>query len=241
MNQQAESPLLKRIRALMAMANDKSTTEAEAALFAAKVQELLATHGLQMADVRAVNEESVGLQDHAQTKWKSPARRKLLIAVCRYYMCDVLSPADKYDTWTFVGRPANVTVAIEMVDYLIKTVVRLSNEYGKANGRKQKHVIDFRRGAMVRLAQRLAILRAEALEKKPEWHGTNPGNLPALFASEDALIEKATEHMALKANKPRALKIGLDALHGIRAANDIGLHEQVTGPRGAGRLAIGKD
>lgn len=42
----SESPLARKIRALMAKANDKSVTEAEAAAYAAKVQELLVKNGL---------------------------------------------------------------------------------------------------------------------------------------------------------------------------------------------------
>jgi hypothetical protein len=240
MSTSKESPLVKRIRALMAMANDKNIGETEAALFATKVQELLAEHGMSMADVRAVNDESVKAHDFGQ-RWKSPARKKLLRAVCDYYMCEALSPGDKHDTWTIIGRPHNVTVAVEMTDYLIKTVIRMSNEYGKKHGKPGGAVIDFRRGAMMRLATRLTQKRREITEQKAVWKGpgkANPGNLPALFSSEQALIDSISETFNPVERPARKLKIGDDAVEGWRAAEDIGLHDQVTS--GTGRLMIGK-
>lgn len=238
----SETPLARKIRALMAKANDPSVTEQEAALFAAKVQELLVKNGLSMGDVKDTEAErgEIGGQKHKE-RWKSPARKALLRAVCRYYMCEAVSPGKGHDTWTIIGRPHNVVVALEMTDYLIATVIRLSNQYGKAN--IGSNVIDFRRGCMARLAERLLVLRAQAAAAKPEYKPDgNPGNLPALFKSEAQLVEA---HMiksipGLRYTKAKPLKQGNDAARGRAAAEGVSLHQQVGRGTGGGRLMLGK-
>lgn len=229
--------LIAKIRALMAKANDKSGTEAEAALFAAKVQELLVANNLSMEHLREENTDSVGDTELPAARWQSPARRKLLRAVCGYYMCNAIAPYDKDDTWSIIGRPANAIVAVEMTDYLITTVVRLSNQHKRATG---GNAIDFRRGAMLRLAVRLIEMTLAAQKQKPTYAANgNPSNLPALFSTEIALIDKfAKDKYNPQSETARRMKLGADAVAGMLAAEDIGLNTQVR--TGAGRLAIGK-
>lgn len=230
--------LIKKLRALRAKANDRSVTEAEAAAYAAKVQELLTTHGLAMSDLGSeqTEEESVGQKTH---DWSgSPARQVLLRAVCRFYMCTAVGPGNAGGAWTIVGRPTSVMVALDMFDYLLKTVIRLSNEYHRTTPGANK--IDWRRGCMGRLAERLEELRRAEEAKPKEYRANgNPGNLPALFASESQLVRS---YMAANMNtvrgRPTSLKQGQDAARGRAAADGIGLHRQVGGA--GGRLAIGK-
>lgn len=236
----SETPLARKIRALMAKANDPSVTEHEAASYAAKVQELLVKNGLAMADVRKDDETEkgeIGLQRFKEV-WKSPARKALLRAVCRYYMCEAVSPGRSGMDWTIIGRPHNVVVAIEMTDYLINTTIRLSNAYGRANIGANK--IDFRRGCMLRLAERLIHeLVAQRSQKQEYKSDGNPGNLPALFVSEEKQVKQFMHSkMDIQYKAGRSIKQGSDAERGREAANGIGLNRQVGG--GAGRLAIGK-
>jgi hypothetical protein len=238
----SETPLARKIRALMAKANDPSVTEQEAASYAAKVQELLVKNGLAMSDVRKDDETQRG--DIGATKqkdlWKSPARKNLLRAVCRFYMCEAVSPARYTNQWTIIGRPHNVVVAVEMTEYLIKTTVRLSNAYGRAN--IGSNIIDFRRGCMDRLAERLYEMLRSQRQQTPEYKSDgNPGNLPALFLSEHQLVKRVMEQAipGLVYKKQKPLKQGSDAVRGREAANGISLQTQVAG-RSGGRLAIGK-
>lgn len=236
----SETPLAKKIRALMAKANDPSVTEHEAAAFAAKVQELLVKNGLSMDSVKKDEETEradIGKSKHKET-WKSPSRKALLRAVCRYYMCEAIGPAYKGGEWTIIGRPHNVVVAVEMTDYLIKTTVRLSNAYGRAN--VGVNIIDFRRGCMARLTERLIEELMKQRQQKPEYKPDgNPGNLPALFVSESqqisAFIKRAMP--GVKYTTARPIKQGGDAARGREAANGISLHQQVGASKG--RLAIG--
>lgn len=235
----SETPLARKIRALMAKANDPSVTEAEAASYAAKVQELLVKNGLAMSDVKKDDETErgdIGASTHKDA-WKSPARKTLLRAVCRFYMCEAVYLKSK--VWTIVGRPHNVAVAIEMTSYLIQTTVRLSNAYGRAN--IGSNIIDFRRGCMARLAERLVEMRRAQERQTPEYRPDgNPGNLPALFVSERKMVLHAAERAipGFTFVKARSLKQGLDAACGREAANGVSLQTQVGGG-GGGRLAIG--
>jgi hypothetical protein len=242
-----ETPLARKIRALMAQASDPGIGEIEAAAFMAKVQELLVKNGLSMADVAKDDEVERGDitgQEFAEA-WKSPSRKNVLRAVCRYYMCEAIGPARAGQRWTIIGRPHNVVVAVSMTDYLINTTIRLSNEYAK--GRPDRNRIDFRKGCMSRLCERLYEMLAKTKEAKQEWNGTNPGNLPALFKSERTLV-KQWQHanMQTKQTKQRPIRANVtDAEAGRSAGGGISLHPQVGQGAGPGRiqpgrLAIGK-
>lgn len=242
MGNHSESPLARKIRLLMAKANDKSVTEAEAAAYAAKVQELLVNNGLSMSDIKEPDVErgEVGRSEHDEKKqrWSSPSRKALLRTVCLFYMCEAIGPAKGRTDWTIIGRPHNVEVAVSMTNYLIRTVIRLSNEWGKQN--LGANVIDFRKGCMSRLTERLHTMRQAQKEAKQKWNGTNPGNLPALFASESQLVtDWKRANMRTVNAKVRPIKAGAAGYMAGQAAGDkISLQQQVGS--GGGRLAIGR-
>lgn len=239
MSNVSESPLIRKIRALRAKATGAGVTEAEAAAFAAKVQELLVANGLSMQDLhdKTADEEHTAGQYHDDKKWSSPARKVLLRAVCRFYMCDAIGTIGDKTRWTIVGKPSNVFVALDMLDYLITTTVRLSNEYARQTPGANK--IDWRRGCMLRLAERLDEMRRMESQKKPEWRSSgNPGNLPALFATEQQQVKLwMMKNMNIRTQKSRVIRQGNDAAHGRSAADGISLHRQVGGA--SGRLMIG--
>lgn len=220
-----ESPLKAKIRKLMAKASDPSVTEAEAAAFAVKVQELLLQSGLAMSDIGASTEErreQVGEQSFDFSRWNSPHRRGLLDTVCSYYMCEVLYWRHQ-KRMVILGKPQNVEIAASMTDYLISTVVRLSTRYGREH--PGSNVVDFRRGCMLRLRERLMEEKAK-MERAATT--TNPGNLPVLFVSEGALVRQYVEaKYKVRKTKARAIKHGADAWAGRAAAEGISLRPQV--------------
>lgn len=236
--------LVRTIQALMAKARDPSVTEAEAIAYSEKAQELLAKHNIAMADVSGAGakvEDDMG-GTSLQERWKSESRKQLLRAVCRFYMCEAIGPGrGGPKIWTIVGRPVNVQVALDMTDYLISTTIRLSNQYGRANRGLGVNVIDFRRGCMARLAERLNEMRREQQAKTPEYQPNgNPGNLPALFRSEHEIARAwMKQHMNVSFGKTKSIKEGFDAANGRAAAEKIGLNTQVGGGRTSGRLMIG--
>jgi len=242
MSTHSETPLARKIRALMAKANDPSVGEHEASAFMNKVQELLVKNGLSMSDVKEADVERGDVEKHKYpaSLWKSPSRRALLRTVCKFYMCEAIGPGRGGYSWTIIGRKHNVDVAVSMTEYLVQTTVRLSNEWGRRN--IGANVIDFRKGCMNRLAERLIEKMDASAKEKPVWNGSNPGNLPALFVGERQLIERVMAKMDLKFPKARAIKAGWQGLEAGRAAgNGISLQGQVgTGQPQPGRLAIGK-
>lgn len=242
MSTHSETPLARKIRALMAKANDPSVGEHEASAFMSKVQELLVKNGLSMSDVKEADVERSDVEKHQYpaSLWKSPSRRNLLRTVCKFYMCEAIGPGRGGFTWAIIGRKHNVEVAVSMTDYLVQTTVRLSNQWGRVN--IGGNVIDFRKGCMHRLSERLIEKMNAVKTEKPVWNGSNPGNLPALFVGEQELIKRITDTMGLVYPKQRAIKAGFHGLEAGRAAgNGISLQGQVGGGRAApGRLAIGK-
>jgi hypothetical protein len=228
--------LIRKIRALRAKASDMAVTEAEAAAYAEKVQELLAAHGLEIGDLGAekTEEETIAGQRHDFSG--SPARQVMLRAVCLYYMCTAVGPARKGDPWTIVGRPTNVMVALEMFEYLLSTVIRMSNAYHRDNRGANK--IDWRRGCMLRLAERLCELHdAERAKPQERQSNGNPGNLPALLHDEGRQVTAWMRANMQTKKSSTHVRQGDDAARGRAAAEGIGLHRQVVG---AGRLMIGK-
>jgi hypothetical protein len=231
--------LLRRIRLLMAKANAAGTTEAEAAAFAAKVQELLVANGLRISDVGTdddVERGDVNVHNFARNKWDAPLRKRVLDAVCTLYTCRLLKYQDRY---TIVGRPHNVTVAVEMSEYLIKTVTRLAREHVRKNPGAVLN--DFKRGCTLRLCQRIFALYREQTAARKEYRiDGNPGNLPALLASEVDLVEQyMKKNLRVKIVNPRHIKdTGVDFVHGAKAADSVSLHTQV-GTKG-GRLMLEK-
>jgi Protein of unknown function (DUF2786) len=236
----SETPLARRIRLLMAKAQG-TDNEHEAAAFMAKVQEMLVDNGLSMSDVKKddeVERGDIGLSHHKDV-WKSPSRRQLLRAVCRYYMCEAIGPGRQGMSWTIIGRPHNVEVAVSMTDYLVKTTVRMSNKWGREH--PGANIIDFRKGCMLRLVERLLDMLAAQQQTKAEWKAGNPGNLPALYDSENRLVRAFKEaNVATRPARRTTIKAGQAGLEAGRAAGGtISLHGQVG--QGNGRIMIGKD
>jgi hypothetical protein len=242
--------MLRKIRALKAKADDPSTTEAESLAFAAKVAELLGNYDLEEAHLNIGKEEEaapVGHEDYvAKNNWNSsPAKRVLVMAVCKLYNVSPLVRSGQGQPWTLVGRKHNIVMVKDMTDYLIKTTVRLSSEYVKAEKAKMAlnvstwslnalapSAVDFRRGCFKRLAERLHDLYLETARKEqPVYNGTNPGNLPALYMHEGKLRQAYIGVHWPRAGtmRPQRVKQGYSAMAGRAAGDSISLNKQVGG------------
>jgi hypothetical protein len=235
---QPSEDLLRKLRALKAKADDPSVTEAESLAYAAKVAELLAQHGLEEAQLVVEEQTGIGHEDYISSinNWStSPHRRMLAVAVCELYMVDVLISTYKDVPWTLVGRKHNIFMVKEMTDYLIKTTIRLSNLHGRAN--PGSNVISFRRGCFLRLTERLSAMRDEKEAKRPQYTSQGqPRNLPALYENErkltDGYIKKHFPDTVEGKYGPRLGRdYGEDAWAGYKAADAIGLDQQVGGGR----------
>lgn len=229
--------LIRKIRALRAKAEDSSTTEAEASSFAAKVAELLQQHGL--AEAQLVEEEQSPISHERYVhEWTSPARRLLALAVCQLYMVRPIIDRGSRP-WILIGRPHGVLMVKEMTSYLVKTTTRLSNEWKRANpAAPSSDRIDYRRGMYERLAERLREMRKQKDTPQYTPQG-NPGNLPALYASETKLcVAYMRAHFQTAPSRGIRLNVGSAGQQGRAASDRVGLSPQIRA--GSGALMIGK-
>lgn len=222
--------LLDKIRKLKAKADDASTTEEESLAFAAKVAELLAQHGLEEAQLATEDQEQLEHEDHVSNWNSSPARRVLVIAICKLYMVTPLVRSAKGQPWTLVGRKHNIFMVKEMSTYLIKTTIRLSNQYGRDF--PEGDVIDFRRGCFKRLSERIIEMHWQSVRAAQPVYTPqgNPGNLPALIENEFDLMRGYIQQKFGKLGKLRKQRVRMTTLSGLagHAAGDkISLNQQV--------------
>jgi hypothetical protein len=238
--------LLRKICALKAKADDPSVTEAESLAFAAKVAQLLAQHQLEEShlDVGEKESDPIGHQDFKSNSddslshWStSPARRLMVFAVCKLYNVKTLRFGAK--DWTLIGRKHNIIMAKDMTDYLIKTTLRLSNDWFRMNPYGDK--TDFKRGCFKRIAERLHDMWLEtAKSEQPVYHGNNPGNLPALYLQEDSKLRMyIDDRWRTRTSRAARIKQGVSAIAGRAAGNTVSLHRQM-GSSARSNYMIGK-
>jgi len=232
MTEEINNSLMRKLRALKAKADDKGVTEAEAATYAAKVAELLAAHGLEEAQLKVEDQEQVSHEDYVSNWNSSPAKRTLILAICKLYFIRALVRSKKGQPWTLVGKKHNIIMVKEMAAYLVKTSERLSLAYGR--NYPGVNIYDFRRGCYARLSERLLILHIELAGKtQPVYNPQgNPGNLPALYRNEEQLnkIYMNARWTTVPLKKQR-IKQGADAAAGRAAGDSISLNRQISGGR----------
>lgn len=239
MNQES---LIKKLQALKAKAEDGSVTEEEAALYAAKVAELLQKHNLSEAALDVKEEEQeVGEERMQNSKTNDPWAIALAGAVAELYFCDIYTLTNRQTgrkKVAFVGKPHNIAVAMSMTDYLIKTIGRLANQYACS----PQAIADwdytftrarngFERGAGDRMFDRITQMRIDQTKAEPQRSATgNPSNLPALYQDESKLVANYMEQLSLRKGRGRGSDTsGSHAEHGRRAADGISLNTQVGG------------
>lgn len=174
MSEQQATPDVKvidRIRKLMALAAN-NTNEHEAALAAAKVQELLADYNLTMAALDASGQASEGRKkDTVIGKAMYAWQRDLMAAIARANFCyhavvDRRVPhayKDKMITsksHMLVGRESNVASAMVMFEYLLEVIAK-NVPIGSAAENLSRSAVSWREGCAYRLVQRLDEKKAD--------------------------------------------------------------------------------
>lgn len=228
----ATTAMLDQIAKLQAKAKG-TDNEAEAALFAAKVAELLAKHNLDEAMLRSRDADRqqgpIGTHNFGQ-RVPDAWRERILIGVARVYFCKVTfglrsGKADPH-AYRLTGREHNVVVAKAMAEYLFATVKRMARSYSPIS-REQK---DYRKGAGDRLYRRLYDM-AEA-QRQPDPQASGNG-MALMVVTEDKAIEQFLGNV--KVTKGKGHRYGDNAADGWNEAGSIGLNTQVTETR-EGRL-----
>jgi hypothetical protein len=164
--------IVERIKKLLALSSSQNPHEA--ALAAAKAQELLFRHNLSLAMVEAALEggSSAYVSDRFDSGGWMHWRRRLLAAVARNNFCRGVSYQQTRDVG-IVGEPHNVTVVKHLYAFLVREVMRLADL-----GAKEQHGLDeeesrawkrsFYLGAVRTIAQRLATQRQRDISADPQ-------------------------------------------------------------------------
>lgn len=242
MTNEQQDKLVDKLRKLKAKADDPNISEAEAALYAAKVAELLQQHNLSEAMLSAEEQESVVEERVESSKAHDPWANQMAMAVARLYFCSLLliKVGSQKTNFIFVGKPHNIEVAKSMTLYLIKTIGRLAVTYANSN---EAIMSDpnwsftrarngFERGAGERMRRRLNGMYADQTASKPQRAASgNPSNLPALYEDELGLTKAFIAAMAnVRAGRGRGSNTSGDhAARGFAAAGNISLNTQVGG------------
>jgi len=151
--------VINKIRKLLNLAAEgNGATAEEAASAAAKAQELLFAHNLEMSQVSSLDPEAYEKDKFSLGKYQGNIswRRKLMNVVVRtnFARCVyVESTADVY----LIGKPSNVEAVKYLYAYLSREIERLMREYckDKGFGASGKESSAFLMGAMFAVAKRL--------------------------------------------------------------------------------------
>ena len=185
---------LRRAKKLLALAHDGAATEAEAALAAEKLQELLQDHNLTLSQVEASSSDTPAA---ARTKHTTEAagmyawQRALMGALadnnfCLHHVKKVFIPHKTYGSvyklidgehtrgyvgkrHLLIGRSLNVEVTTETYGYIVGALKRLNPHHPLS--REGNHFLE---GAVSRLTERLYERRkeAETASAAPKGNGT---------------------------------------------------------------------
>jgi len=175
--------LLNRIQKLLALTSSPNEHEAQAA--ALKVQELLATYGLEMAEVQAHQAKTdttspiaaprvkEGLRSSAMYSYQQDLMRSIARNNFCYYMLTERAKEDPrakggrrwVKTHTLIGSHLNVTVATLLYEYLTETMDRLLPYQGME--KRGKSALLWLAGCSDRLQERLTEQR-DAQDAKAE-------------------------------------------------------------------------
>lgn len=228
--------IVERVKKLLALS--ASSNEHEAALAAEKAQELLAAHNLSMSEVETKDSEGGQITetgtDYQHPKvWERPLRHAVArLYFCTYYCAQGTFSGKRQERHFTVGEPHNITVAVLMADYLVKTVDRLAWTECKivAKDEQKRFRVSFRNACAMRLVIRLEKKRKAMMEAPTKT--TTGTTLPALMSLYEKANQLTTSFMNNKEGMKTSrntLKMGhlLGALTGNRAGDQISLDAQV--------------
>lgn len=243
--------IVERIKKLLALATSQNPHEA--ALAAAKAQELLFRHNLSMAMVEAAIEGGAN-PDYVNDRFDSGGwmhwRRRLLGAVARNNFCRGVSYQGTREVG-IVGEPHNVTVVKHLYAFLVREVLRLAEV-----GLKAERTLDeeerrawkrsFYLGAVRTIAQRLAAQRerdisadprgaALVVRKDQELAEAYREHFPGLHLDDDAAGDAEAPAPKREDRGPHRPRRDDGYRAGVLAARTIPLHLPLDAPRPAAR------
>lgn len=219
------SPIIDKIRKLLALAN--SSNEHEAALAASHVQRLLAAHNLALADIEPDNKpHSADKVDATVAKTLPKWVRHLSAGICTAFDCQAIhDPAA--GKMTFIGVGVDVQIAAYTFAYLDKTVRKLCTNF-------MKHHVNAsaadRQRELMRQSYYLGAISTinSRLREQKEQTPTTPG---ALVPVKESLIKRAMSDLGpIRTVRSRLSYINSNAYtKGQEDGRQIGMHKGITG------------
>lgn len=223
---------VEKIKKLLAKARDVAASEAEAETCMRKARELMDEHGVSEEALRE-KADGPGTHEH-RPKYFDPWRRDLTNQCAKFYGCVAVFSSDK-KSCTIVGRESSRAVALDMIEYLDATVLRLAREYRKSAGGSRGDQLNFERACGSRIAYRLHQLCRTALgEEGAESGGTSVVLMDELSQARDFVTSTMTN--VRKAKMASSKQVGAAARAGRAAGDSVGLGGQVGGGSGGVRL-----
>lgn len=219
-----KTPIIGKIRKLLALAN--STNEHEAALAAAHAQRLLSDHNLAMADIAPDNRpQSADRVETAVSKTLPKWVRHLSAGVSGAFDCQAIHhPAT--GKMTFIGVGADVEIAAYTFAYLDRTIRKLCSGYLKIHA---SSTIPKRHRELMRQSYYLGAVSTITARLRTQKTET-PITCGALVPIKEGLIKKAMSDMGpIRTVRSRRSYINSHAYSkGEQDGNSVGIHKGIS-------------
>jgi hypothetical protein len=185
--QKVDRSVIERILKTLALANDPSAAEGEAATAADMVQRLLSKYNLTMAELEMAGgstQDAKRVKDQHKGKAAYKYQRSLMAVLAELNYCHVLIRREYRGNramdvgYVLIGREVNVIVVRQLFEYLNKAVERAVEPHLDGNHQRlSKWAITFKEGATERLIQRLRVQHYERqAEQSKAARQTNAAN-----------------------------------------------------------------
>lgn len=220
------SPIIEKIKKLLALAN--SSNEHEAALAAGHAQRLLSEHNLAMTDIEAAHKpDKADKVETAVSKSLPKWMRHLSAGVSTAFDCQAVHhPAT--GRLTFIGVGADVQIAAYTFTYLDRTVRKLCSTYMK--GHVASTTIANRHRELMRQSYYLGAVSTITTRLREQKVQT-PVTTGALVVVKEGLIRQAMNEIGtLRTMHSRRSYINSDAYNrGQTDGGQVGIHHGISG------------
>jgi len=223
-----ENQIVLKIQKLLAHANG-TDNEAEAATFMEKAHSLLTEYNLSISTVEGYDQDAVQYgRDSFMDNRCYPWHRKIWFATAKLFFCQYYSRKVKGHKMlhTVIGQEHNCITVQHMAVYLVTTIRRLAKEATDNNVDNYA----FEQGCASRISARIWDRYWDSM--KPSI-SSNPGNLPALYNSEESAIDQYLKDLGvvLTTRKGSAPKNTNNPNYraGLEAGEHVSLDQQVSG------------
>ena len=235
-----DDKIIKRLQALLALAEGRGATEAEAALAMERAQDLLAKHNLSMASVFAAGAKDTEKREESELaaikgskgraamyKWQQELMRSIADAnYCRHWIrttYNAYNGHSKLNSHVLIGRESNVVACRLMFEYLLQSMDRMIPVNDKS-----RSAYSWKEGCVDRLRERIEQQRwdreeanrkeaaeAELRAKEAQAQAKHPASAPSPLGTSHAptviLADYAQEEEDLNADVRRGVEPGTTA------------------------------